>query len=86
MYTHLAIQNVAPTLYALERVAPDYNFIPAVVGRATTGNLVIALVPLSVDSAFRHAVCQLRFGVPRHAAAGFVGRGGALSGGGQVTL
>jgi glycolate oxidase FAD binding subunit len=59
VYTHLAIQNVGPALHALERVATDYNFIPAVVGRAATGNLVIALLPLSVDppSAMQYANC-----------------------------
>ncbi len=59
IYTHLNIQNVGPALHALERVAPDYNFIPAVVGRAATGNLVVAFVPLSVDppSAMQYANC-----------------------------
>ena len=46
MYTHLPIQNVGPALQALERAAPDYNLIPAAVGRAATGNLVLAFVPL----------------------------------------
>jgi FAD/FMN-containing dehydrogenase len=59
IYTHLTIQNVGPALHALVRLAPDYNFIPAVVGRAATGNLVIAFVPLSVDppSAMQYANC-----------------------------
>ncbi len=59
VYTHLTIQNVGPALHALARVATDYNFIPAVVGRAATGNLVIAFVPLSVDppSAMQYANC-----------------------------
>jgi glycolate oxidase FAD binding subunit len=63
MYTHLAIQNVGPALHAVERVAPDYNFIPAVVGRAATGNVVIALMPLSVDppSAMQYANCVSAF-------------------------
>jgi glycolate oxidase FAD binding subunit len=59
LYTHLAIQSVGPALQALQRVAPDYNLIPAAVGRAATGNLVLALMPLSVDppSAMQYANC-----------------------------
>jgi glycolate dehydrogenase FAD-binding subunit len=57
VYTHLAIQDVAPAIEALERVAPEHNFLPIVLGRAATGNLVIALVPLPVDppSAMQYA-------------------------------
>jgi glycolate oxidase FAD binding subunit len=63
IYTHLAIQNVGPALQALERAAPDYNLIPAAVGRAATGNLVLALIPLSVDpaSAMQFANCVSAF-------------------------
>jgi glycolate oxidase FAD binding subunit len=63
MYTHLTIQGVGPALNALEKAAPDYNFIPAVVGRAATGNLVLAFVPLSVDppSAMQYANCVSAF-------------------------
>jgi glycolate oxidase FAD binding subunit len=63
MYTHLSIQNVGPAIRALEHVAPDFNFIPAVVGRAATGNLVMAFVPLSVDppSAMQYANCVSAF-------------------------
>jgi glycolate oxidase FAD binding subunit len=63
MYTHLAIQSVGPTLQALERAAPDYNLIPAAVGRAATGNLVLAFIPLSVDppSAMQYANCVSAF-------------------------
>lgn len=59
IYTHLSIQNVGPAIAALERLAPDYNFVPAVVGRAATGNLVLALAPLAVDppSAMQYANC-----------------------------
>ncbi len=59
LYTHLSIQNVGPAIQALERAAPDYNFVPAVLGRAATGNLVMALMPLSVDppSAMQYANC-----------------------------
>jgi glycolate oxidase FAD binding subunit len=63
MYTHLTIQGVAPAIHALEKAAPDYNFIPAVLGRAATGNLVVAFVPLSVDppSAMQYANCVSAF-------------------------
>jgi glycolate oxidase FAD binding subunit len=63
MYTHLSIQNVGPAIQALERSAPDYNLIPAVLGRATTGNLVMAFLPLSVDppSAMQFANCVSAF-------------------------
>jgi glycolate oxidase FAD binding subunit len=59
LYTHLSIQNVGPAIQALERAAPDYNFVPAVLGRAATGNLVMALMPLSVDppSVMQYANC-----------------------------
>jgi FAD/FMN-containing dehydrogenase len=47
----------------MEKAAPDYGFIPAAVGRAATGNLVIAFVPLSVDppSAMQYANCASAF-------------------------
>ena len=63
IYTHLTIQGVEPALQALERVAPDYNLIPAAVGRAATGHLVLALMPLSVDppSAMQYANCVSAF-------------------------
>lgn len=63
MYTHLSIQNLGPAIQALERVAPDYNLIPALLGRAATGNLVMAFVPLSVDppSAMQYANCASAF-------------------------
>ena len=57
IYTHLSIQNVGPAISALERTAPEFNFLTAVVGRAATGNLVMALAPLPVDppSAMQYA-------------------------------
>jgi glycolate oxidase FAD binding subunit len=63
MYTRLPIQGVAATIHALEKAAPDYNFIPAVVGRAATGNLVLAFMPLSVDppSVMQFANCVSAF-------------------------
>jgi glycolate oxidase FAD binding subunit len=63
MYTHMPIQGVAPAIQAMEKAAPDYNFIPAVVGRAATGNLILAFMPLSVDppSAMQYANCVSAF-------------------------
>ena len=63
MYTHLTIQGVSLALKAMEKAASDYNFIPAVLGRAATGNLVAAFVPLSVDppSAMQYANCASAF-------------------------
>ena len=63
MYTHMPIQGVGPAIQAMEKAAPDYNFIPAVAGRAATGNLVLAFMPLSVDppSAMQYANCVSAF-------------------------
>ncbi len=86
LYTHLAIQNVGPALQALQRVAPDYNMIPAAVGRAATGNSGAGIDAAVSGSAFSHAICQLRFRVARDAAAGLVGGSGALPHGSQASL
>lgn len=63
IYTHLPISGVEPAVQAAERIASDYNFIPAVLGRAATGNLVVAFMPLSVDppSAMQYANCVSAF-------------------------
>jgi glycolate oxidase FAD binding subunit len=63
MYTHLPIQGVGPALKAIEKAASDYSFIPAALGRAATGNLVVAFMPLSVDppSAMQYANCASAF-------------------------
>ncbi len=63
IYTHLAIQGVGPALKAMEKAASDYSFIPAALGRAATGNLVVAFMPLSVDppSAMQYANCASAF-------------------------
>jgi len=63
VYTRLAIQNVGPALVALERTAPDFNFVTAALGRAATGNLILAFIPLSVDppSAMQYANCVSAF-------------------------
>ncbi|HKD14158.1 MAG TPA: FAD-binding oxidoreductase [Candidatus Angelobacter sp.] len=59
VYAHSTIQNVEAVAQALERSAPDYNFLPAMVGRAATGNLVLAFLPLPVDppAAMQYANC-----------------------------
>ena len=63
IYTHVPIQDVAAAAQALEKAAPDYNFVPAMVGRAGTGNLVMGFVPLPVDppSAMQYANCASEF-------------------------
>jgi FAD/FMN-containing dehydrogenase len=59
----LPISGVEPTMQAAERIASDYNFIPAVLGRVATGNLIVAFMPLSVDppSAMQYANCVSAF-------------------------
>ena len=63
IYTHLAVQSVGAALQAMERAAPDHNLIPAAVGRAATGNLVLAFMPIPVDppSAMQYANCVSAF-------------------------
>lgn len=63
IYTHLPIQQVGPAIAALEQAATDYNFVSAIVGRAASGNLVMALAPLAVDppSAMQFANCVSAF-------------------------
>lgn len=63
VYTHCTIQNVEAAVQALERAAPDYNFLPATVGRAATGSLVMGFVPLPVDppAAMQYANCASAF-------------------------
>ena len=63
VYAHSTIQNVEAVAQALERAAPDYNFLPAMLGRAATGNLVLAFLPLPVDppAAMQYANCASAF-------------------------
>jgi glycolate oxidase FAD binding subunit len=63
MYTHSIIQGVEAAAQALERSAPDYNFLPAMVGRAATGSMVLAFVPLPVEppAAMHYANCTSAF-------------------------
>jgi len=63
VYAHATIQNVEAVVQALERSAPDYNFLPAMLGRAATGNLVLGFLPLPVDppAAMQYANCASAF-------------------------
>jgi glycolate oxidase FAD binding subunit len=63
MYTHLALKDVGPAIQALERAATEHNFIPAALGRAATGNLVLAFIPLIVDppAAMQFSNCVAAF-------------------------
>jgi len=58
-----SIQGEAAVLQALEKAAPDFNFIAAAVGRVPTGNLILGFLPLSVDppSAMQYANCVSQF-------------------------
>jgi glycolate oxidase FAD binding subunit len=63
IYTHTTIQNIEAAVQALERSAPDYNFLPAMLGRAATGSLVMGFVPLPVDppAAMQYVNCASAF-------------------------
>lgn len=63
IYTHVSIQNEKVAIEALERVAPDYNFVPMMVGRAVSGNLIMGFAPLAVGppSAMEYANCTSAF-------------------------
>lgn len=63
VYSHATIQNVEAVAQALERSAPDYNFFPAMLGRAATGNLILGFLPLPVDppAAMQYANCASAF-------------------------
>lgn len=61
--THATIQNVEAAVQALERSAPDYNFLPAMLGRAATGSLIMGFIPLPVDppAAMQYVNCASAF-------------------------
>jgi glycolate oxidase FAD binding subunit len=61
--THATTQNVQAAVQALERAAPDYNFVPAMLGRAATGNLIMGFIPLPVDppAAMQYVNCASAF-------------------------
>ena len=63
VHTHTTIQSVEAAVQALERCAPDYNFLPAMLGRSATGSLVMGFVPLPVDppAAMQYANCASAF-------------------------
>lgn len=70
LYASAPIAEVESVISAAERVAPEYTMLFAGVGRITTGNLVLALMPLAVDPpsavAFANAVSALRGQVSGH--------------------
>jgi glycolate oxidase FAD binding subunit len=63
IYTHVSIQNAGAAIEALERAALDYNFVPAMVGRAVSGNLIMGFMPLAVGppAAMEYANCASAF-------------------------
>ena len=63
VYAHTTLQNIEGSIQALERAASDYNFLPAMLGRAATGSLVLGFVPLPVDppAAMQYANCASAF-------------------------
>jgi len=63
VHASTTIQDEAAALLALEKAAPDFNFIPAAVGRVPSGNFVLGFLPLSVDppSAMQYAGCASDF-------------------------
>jgi glycolate oxidase FAD binding subunit len=70
LYASAPLAEVEGVIAAAERVAPEYTMLFAAVGRITTGNLVLALMPLAVDPpsavAFANAVSALRGQVSRN--------------------
>lgn len=63
LQVNTTIQGEAAALEALEKAAPDFNFISAALGRFPAGNLIMAFLPLSVDppSAMQYANCVSQF-------------------------
>lgn len=63
IYAHTTIQNMEAAVQALEHSASDYNFFPAMLGRAATGSLVMGFIPLPVDppAAMQYANCASAF-------------------------
>src|SRR6267142_5873495 len=59
VHVNTTVEGEAVALRALEKAAPDFNFIAAALGRVTSGNLILGLLPLSVDppSAMQYASC-----------------------------
>ena len=55
-----AIQDVGPSLAAIEKAAIDNSFIAATIGRCGAGSLLAAIVPLAVDppSAVKYAAAM----------------------------
>ncbi len=59
VHVNTTVEGEAVALSALEKAAPDFNFIAAALGRVPGGNLILGLLPLSVDppSAMQYASC-----------------------------
>lgn len=70
LYASVPLAEVESVIAAAERVAPEYTMLFAGVGRITTGNLVLCMMPLAVDPpsavAFANAVSALRGQVSRN--------------------
>jgi glycolate oxidase FAD binding subunit len=70
LYASAPIAEVESIITAAERVAPEYTMLFAGIGRVTTGNLVLCMMPLAVDPpsavAFANAVSALRGQVSRN--------------------
>src|SRR5262249_51780 len=70
LYASAPISEVESVIAAAERVAPEFTMLFAGIGRITTGNLVLCLMPLAVDPpsavAFANAVSALRGQVSRN--------------------
>jgi glycolate oxidase FAD binding subunit len=70
LYASAPLAEVESVMAAAERVAPEYTMLFAGVGRITTGNLVLCMMPLAVDPpsavAFANAVSALRGQVSRN--------------------
>jgi len=63
VYTHATIQSVEAAVQALERSAPEHSFVPAMLGRAATGNLIMGFIPVTVDPppAMQYVDCAAAF-------------------------
>jgi glycolate oxidase FAD binding subunit len=73
LHVNLPIKLVGDALVAAEQKALEHNLICACIGRISTGNLIIAFLPLGVDPPsamqFAAAVSAFRGSLPRDASA-----------------
>ena len=63
IYVHTTIQNVEAVVQALERSAPEHSFVPAMLGRAGIGSLILGFIPVSTDAlpAMQYVDCVRAF-------------------------